>query len=263
MNAIIKRLSILSLTLAVSATAAFSAGYNLEKSTPVGSWQLRQEIMQDSDGRPQYAEVKTSMVGEEERDGIDYVWVEMVRDSFRYKNGQKGKKAGDTVIVKILLEASLLKGNPEDVFNNMRGLGKEIIMQSGDADPMKIEEGGMLGGAIMDTLGMEIDYNFEETGKEKVETAAGKIKCKVIEGTGSVKTKIIFKTIVIDGTSKQWMSDEVPFGIVKAESTSTMNGETSTTSSLLLDYGKKGATSQIQGEAQSLQIPGLKGLFGG
>ena len=259
MNLTIRRITCLITVLAVSSTAAFSAGYDLISSTPVGSWQLRQEVTTDHKGKQQLSEIKTSLVGEENRGGVDYVWVEMSMKAYKMKKGGKDKQTGDKTVIKVLLEKSLLKGKPEDVFNNMRGLGKEIIMQQGDADPMKIEEGGMLGGAMMQSLGMEIDYKFQDKGSEKVEVPAGNIKCKVVEGAGSVTAKIVFKTIKVDGTVKQWMAD-VPFGIVKSEGTSTMDGKTSTTSAILLEYGKSGAVSEITKEPQSL--PGLGGLFG-
>lgn len=260
MNISIRRITQLLTVLAVSSLTAFSASYDLISSTPVGSWQLRQEITTDHKGKAQLSEIKTSLVGEEKRDGVDYVWVEMSMKTFKYKKGEKGKEQGDGMVIKVLLEKSLLKGKPEDVFNNMRGLGKEIIMQQGDADPMKIEEGGMLGGAMMQSLGMEIDYNFEEKGSETADVPAGKFKCKVVEGEGSVSAKIVFKTIKVDSTVKQWIGD-VPFGIVKSEDTSTMDGKTSTTSAVLLDYGKSGAVSEITKEPQAM--PGLGSIFGG
>jgi len=262
MNKTILRLATLLTMLAVSTTAAFSASYDFAKSTPVGSWQLRQEITLDEKGKGQLMEIKTSMVGEEKRADVDYVWIELAMNSFKYKNGKKGAAAGETTLVKILIEKAMLKGNPEDIVNNLRGMGKEIIMQQGDADPMKIEEGGMLGGALMQALGMEVDYQFNESGSEKVETAAGSYKCKVVEGTGSVTAKILFKTIKVDSTVKQWLCNDVPFGIVKSETSSTTDGKTSTTSAILLDSGMKGAVSQIKGEAQSLSVPGLSDLFG-
>ena len=249
--------------MAVTVSSAHAASYDLTKSTPVGSWQLRQEISRDAKGKEQLMEVRTSMVGEEKREGVDHVWVEMEMNTFRYNKGKKGKASGDPILLKILMEKSTLKGNPEDIINNLRAMGKEIIMQQGDADPIKIEEGGMIGNAMMKSLGMEIDYNFDETGSERVETPAGKFKSRVVEGSGSVEMSVIFKTIRVDSTAKQWLSDDVPFAIVKAESTSTMDGKTTTTSSLLLDHGKKGAVSKIKGEAQSMKIPGLGDLFGG
>jgi len=262
MNATIRRLTTLLTMLAVTSTAAFSANYDLAKSTPIGSWQLRQELTTDASGKQQLSEIRTSMVGAEKREGVDYVWVEMAIQQFKVKKGVKGNPNGNATIVKVLLEKSLMSGKPEEVFNNMRGMGKEIIMQTGDSEPMKIEEGGMMGGALMQALGMEIDYQFKDAGSEKLDTPSGKVACKIMEGQGSVTAKIVFKTIRVDSKIKQWLSDDVPFGIVKSEAANTTDGKTSTVEGKLLEFGKSGAVSQIKGEPKSLEIPGLGKLFG-
>lgn len=263
MNILSKRLITVAVTLCITASSLFSASYNLQKSTPVGSWQLRQELTIDSRGHTQMNEIKTSVVGKESREDVDYLWVEMAMDAFRVKDGAKGRSTGEHVVIKVLVEKSLFKGSAEDVFSNLRGLGSEIIMQTGDSEPILIENGGMIGGAMLQALGTEINYQFDETGSEKITVPAGKFKCKIVEGSGTVETKILFKTLRIKSDSKQWTSDKVPFGIVKIESTSTMNGEMTTVKAELLDFGKSGAESEIKATPQKLEIPSLKSLFGG
>jgi hypothetical protein len=236
--------------------------FSIKASTPVGSWQLRQEIHTEPNGKQSLLEVKTSLVGKEKRDNIEHVWIEMATQAYDFRKGNKGKASGERTILKILMEAKSLEGKPEDIVNNMRGMGKEMILQSGENDPIAIEEGGMMGGALLQAMGTEINYQFKELGKETVETQAGKIKAKVIEGAGSVEMKVVFKTMKVDGTTKQWITNEVPFGMVKMESTSTVSGKTSKVEGILLSFGKSGAVSEIKGTPQAVQLPGLGSLFG-
>lgn len=238
-----------------------TAGDGILKSTPVGSWQQRQMITTDAKGNQTLQEMKTSVVGEEKRGNNQYYWIEMATDSFKMKKGEKSKQTGEHVIVKILMEKSLLKSNAEDVFSNMQGLGEEIIMQNGDQDPIKIEAGGMMSG-MMQAMGPEIDYKFKELGDETIKVPAGKFNCKIVEGEGSVEMKVVFKTIRVDSKSKQWTSDKVPFGIVKMDSVSVTDGKESKTESVLLAYGDSGAKSEIRGQPQTMQIPSLGNIFG-
>ncbi len=253
------------LTLFISLAATFSAfgvKINFEKSTPVGSWQIRQEMMTDEKGRQTMQEIKTSLLGEEKREGKDHYWMELVIQNHNVRKG-KVSKTGDRSIVKVLVEADVLNGDLSKVINNLTGFGKEIIMQTGDADPMKIEQGGMMGSMLMQAMGIKVDYDFEETGSETVNVEGGKFKTRVIEGSGSVQSKIMFQTINVQSETKQWVSEEVPFGMVKSESRIDTNGEITTSTAQLMEYGKSGAFSEIKGEPQSLQIPNLQGLFGG
>jgi hypothetical protein len=261
MNDLTKQITAVLATAFLSVTTVFSADYNMQKSTPVGSWQLRQVISTDEKGNQSLQEVRTSLVGEETRNKVDYVWIEMATDTFKMKKGNKDKPTGEHIVMKILMEKSLMSGDPEDIFNNLQGLGAEIIMQTGDQEPMKIEAGGMMSG-MMQSMGPEIDYKFKELGHETIKVPAGKFKCKVVEGEGTAEMKIVFKTIRVNGKSKQWTSDKVPFGIVKMESTSEMSGKETKTEAVLLSCGDSGAVSEIRGQPQSIKLPSLGGLFG-
>jgi hypothetical protein len=253
-------LSILFTTL-VSSLSLSAKEIDIMKFTPVGSWQLREHIMTDHKGKQTYQEFRTSLIAEEKRAGVDYVWVEIVVDNYKMKKGAKGKKVGETMVMKILMERSIMKGDPSHVINNLRGLGKEIIMQTGDQEPMIIEEGGMMAGALMKAFGVEVNYQFDETGKEAVETPKGKIKCQVMEGSGTTQMRGMFGSKTVNSEVKQWLSTDVPFGIVKSVSSDDMDGKKSKMELNLLDYGKSGAVSQIKGTPQKL--PGLGDLFGG
>ncbi|MCG8528652.1 MAG: hypothetical protein MI748_19900 [Opitutales bacterium] len=242
-------------------TSLSAVNYNLKKSTPVGSWQVREEITTDEKGKQSVQVIKTALVDKEKRGGVAYVWFEVNSDTFKMKKGKKGKQQGDTMRMKFLVEEKLLNGNPEEIMSNLSGVGKEIIMQTGDQDPMVIEEGGMMGGAMLQAMGASIDYKFDDKGSEKVSVPAGSFKCRVIEGSGNVEMKVLFKKMSVQSTSKQWMSESVPFGIVKAETTAVTNGKTTTTSVQLLEYGKSGAKSEITGTPQ--KMPGLGDIFGG
>jgi hypothetical protein len=262
MNHSIRMLILVCLALQ-TALSAQAANLNLLKSTPVGSWQLRRELHTDDRGKQTIQETRTSLLGKEKRDGVDHVWIEMVTESFNVRKGEKGKQEGEPVIIKVLMEEKLLGGKPEDIINNMRGLGKEIIMQQGNAEPILIEEGGALGNAMMQAVGAEIKYDFKELAKENVETPAGKFNSKVIEGSGTTEIKIVFRTMRINGTSKQWMSDKVPFSIVKMESSSETGGKVSKVQGEVVEFGMSGAVSRIKGEPQRMNLPSLGNLFGG
>ena len=261
MKNMIKPLTVALVTALLFCTNILTAGDGVLKSTPVGSWQLRQMINTDEKGKQTLQEMRTSLVGQEKRGKTEYLWVEIATDSFKMKKGQKGKQIGEHTVVKILMEKSLLQKDPEDVFSNLQGLGEEIIMQSGDQDPVKIEAGGMMSG-MMQSMGPEIDYSFKKLGDETIEVPAGKIKCKVVEGEGSVEMKIVFKTIHVDSKSKQWTSDKVPFGIVRMDSVSITSGKESKMESVLLAYGDSGAKSEIKGQPQSMKMPSLGDIFG-
>ena len=228
----------------------------------VGSWQLRQELTTDDRGRQSAQEVRTSIVGEEERDGIAYVWVEMVMQPYSVDKKGNQKPSGDRTIIKTLVEKQLFSGDIANVFNNLRGIGKEMIMQQGDGDPMAIEEGGMMADTLLKSMGSEVNFDFKEVGREKVTTPAGSFDARIIDGSGTMEMKVFVKTIRVNSRSRQWVSDKVPFGIVKYETESEMDGKVSKVSGSVIEYGASGAKSLITKTPQKLQIPSLP-FFGG
>ncbi len=241
---------------------AAAINYSFQKSTPVGSWQIREEMTTNHKGKKTLVVIKTSLVGRETRDGQPYYWVEMETQNYKIKK-DKRKKTGDRAIVKSLIAESAMSGNMANVINNLRGFGKEIIFQTGNQEPMAISEGGLLADTMMKAMGIEINYDFQASGNETVKLPAGTFKSQKISGRGSAEMNMIIKKIRIESNSTMWVSSQVPFGIVKAVSNNSVNGKPQTVDSKVVQFGKSGARSQITGEPKSMPgVPGGLPKFG-
>ena len=257
------RLILLPVLLAASfsPTSAKSIEFDMLAATPVGSWQVREEITTDHKGRKTGSTIRSSLVGEEERNGEKHYWIEMEIDSFKISKKGKRKKQGDPVIMKSLVAASTLNGDPANVMGNLRGFGVETIIQNGNQQPMRFRNTGGFMQGMMKAANVEIKYDFEDQGKEAVETPAGSFTATKLNGTGSVDMKIVFKKVRVDSVTTMWLSDKTPFMTVKIDGESTTNGKTSTHQSELLEFGQSGAESKISGEIQEApQMPG--NIFG-
>lgn len=254
---------LLAVSLTVAAAPAFSqdVDFNFLDATPVGSWQLREDTTIDHKGRETVAVVRSSMVGEETRDGEKHYWMEMEMNVFKVKK-EKRKSSGDRIIFKTLVAESAFDADPANAVNNLRAFGKEMIMQTGDGDPILMTGGGGMAESMMQAMGTTINYSYEDVGNEEVTVAAGSFPTRKIQGTGSAEMKVVFKKITTTSSNTAWLSDDVPFGMVKSEGESTTNGKKSTHSSELMEYGNSGAVSQITKTPEELpSIPGLKDLF--
>lgn len=247
------------LCLALPASAA-EINFNLLKSTPVGSWQEREQITTDHRGRTTATVMRSALLGEETRNGKQYYWVEMALQSYKVSKKGKRSKDGDKVILKSLVPATALQADPANALTNLRGFGEEIIMQSGKEQPMRVTGGGGLMSGMMQAMGTEVNYDFAEVGQESVTVPGGTFATTKITGSGSTQTKVVFKTIRVESDSTVWISENVPFGMVKSVGTSTTNGKQSTHADELLAFGLSGAESQITGEPQDL--PNLGNIFG-
>lgn len=251
--------------LVANSPALYAKGINFDfvKASPVGSWQLREDTVTNHKGKQTLTKTRSSVVGEEQRDGERHLWLEMKIESFKLKKGKR-KPSGDTVIVKTLIPVSILNGDPANAVNNMRALGKEMVMQSGDSDPMVIRGAGGLAGSMMKAMGVEIKHSYEDMGTEKVQVGGKNFSARKIQGEGSTKSKIMFTTLNVSSKNTAWLSQDVPFGFIKSESETTTNGKVSHSTSELVDYGRSGAQSEITKTPQEMpEIPNMKDLFGG
>lgn len=241
-------------------TQANAEGYefNMLAATPEGSWQLREDTNTDHKGRQTVTSIKTSMLSSEVRDGENYYWMEMVINNFKLKKGKR-KPTGDQAIIKSLMPADVLSGDPANAMTNMRGLGKEIVIQNGKDDPMIIRGAGGLAGAMMKSFGTEVNFDFSDLGTEQIEVPAGQFEARKISGKGTTETTVVFKKIKVESDSVVWMSEEVPFGMVKAEGVSIVNGKKSTNSTILIDHGHLGASSLITKTPR--ELPSMKNIF--
>ena len=251
------------LLLAMTATPAFSEvlNYDFLKATPIGSWQLREDITTDHKGRQTITETRSSLVGEETRDGEKHYWIEMEMNSFDVKKGKR-KPSGDTIIFKSLVPESAFKDDPANAVNNLRAFGKEIIMQTGDQNPIRMTGAGGMAESMMQAMGTKISYSYDFVGDEDVTVRAGSFPARKIQGTGTTEMQVMFKKISVTSSNTAWFSDQVPFVMVKAEGESITNGKTSTHSSELLEYGDSGAVSQITKTPEELPaMPDLSDIF--
>jgi hypothetical protein len=249
--------------LAMVATPASSEvlNYDFLEGTPIGSWQLREDTTTDHKGRQTVAETRSSLVGEEVRDGEKHYWIEMEMNTFKVKKGKR-KPTGDTIIFKSLVAESAFKDDPANAVNNLRAFGKEMIMQTGDQNPIRITGAGGMAQSMMQAMGTEISYTYDFVGDEDVTVKAGSFPARKIQGTGAVEMKVVFKKISVTSSNTAWLSDQVPFGMVKSEGESITNGKTSTHSSELLEYGDSGAVSKITKTPEDLPaMPNMKDIF--
>lgn len=238
--------------LSMLSTQALAYDFDLLKSAPVGSWQVREQIDTNHKGKKTGSTIKTSMVGKEQRNGKPHYWIEMHIDSFEIKKSGKRKSTGKPAIVKSLVPADVLNDDPENAINNLRAFGVETIVQNGDQQPMRISDSGGFVAGAMKMANVEIQHDYTKLGKETVNVSAGEFSTDKISGSGNVSMKIVFKKINVDSDSVVWLSNKVPFGVVKMQGTTVTNGKTSTQQGELLEFSKSGAQSAITGEPQDM-----------
>jgi len=254
---------LLATVLLMPSFASAELDLNILKATPVGSWSVREETTTDHRGRQTVSVMRSSMLGSEERNGQKYYWIEMVADSFKLKKGKR-KKNGDRVIMKTLISEEVFSGDPANAVQNLRGIGEEMIVQNGNSQPMRMSGAGGFAKGMLKGMGTEINFDFKSLGNADVSVPAGNFSTQKMQGTGSTSMKMMFKKITVTSDATSYYSEKVPFGIVKVEGESTINGKPSTNQVLLLEYGTSGATSQITGTPQEMpEMPNMKDLFGG
>lgn len=234
--------------------------FSILDATQLGSWQIREELVTDHKGRQSINVIKSSLVGEEVRDGEQHLWLEMATQGYKLKKGKR-KANGDRVIVKSLVAASALKSDAANIVNNLHGFGKDIIIQNGDAAPMRLTGAGMMAQGMLKAMGTKVNYSYEKLGSESLSVKAGTFDTAKIQGSGSTSMKVLFKTVTVESNSTAWMSDKVPFAMIKGEGTTITNGKKSTHQIELIEFGTSGAKSEITGTPQ--EMPNLKGMFGG
>jgi len=258
---------LLTLCLLVAANTnsfASDVSFDFISSSPVGSWQLREQIDTDHKGRQTAMLMRTSMIAKENRNGKPHYWIEVGMDSFKISKKGKRKANGKRVVMKSLVPESTLIGDPANVLTNLRTFSVETIMQNGDSKPMRMTNvGGFMDGA-MKMMNTEIKYDFQSQGNESINVKAGQIDTHKIRGTGSVDIKVLFKKLHIDSDTTIWISDEVPFGTVKMQGTAVTNGKSSEQLGELLEYGSSGAVSEITQAPEDMPaMPNLGELFSG
>ncbi len=222
--------------------------FKVTATTPVGSWVEREQHTVDHKNRETVSVMRQTMVDRTEIDGETYYWVETVATNYKVNRKGDRRKQGDPAIVKALIAQSALDGDPANIANNLAGYGKEIIFQSGSSQPMRIREGGMMGGMMMQALGIKVDYQFRRLGAEKVDTPAGQFEAEKFAGSGNTEAQILFQRISVQSESEIWMTPDIPFGFARMVSKETVNGKPQSSQAQATSYGMEGGVSQITGE---------------
>jgi len=256
--------SLLIATLCMTSSGAVeSASFDLLAATPEGSWQIREDVDTNAKGKQSVMVTKTSLVGRAQRNGEPHYWIEMAVDSFKVKKSGQRKKNGSRLVMKSLIPASAFADDPANLMSNLRAFGVETIFQNGNEDPMRITStGGMLEG-IMNAMQANIDYDFKALGTEQITLSSGTFETKKMQGSGTVDMKILFKKMRVETDSTLWLSNKVPFGMVKAQGTTLTNGKQSSNASVLLEYGASGAVSEITKPVVDMpELPSLGRLLG-
>lgn len=244
--------SILFLFIFLSTSAAQSYAFDFSKSTPVGSWQVREQVNIDHKGKKTVSVIRSSLLSEETRNGKPYVWGEIEMDNYKVKK-DKRKKIGETYIVKVLMDKSRFKQDPLNVIRSMRGLAEEMIYQIGvKGSPTILRKGDLMYDTMMQAMGFEIAYSFTDNGTKTVTVPAGTFSCSVQKGSGKTQFKILIKKFEIESQTEECYSSEVPFGLVEGSFSTITNGKTSKSEVKLLKFGKTGAKSKITKKPQAM-----------
>jgi hypothetical protein len=243
------------------AQADDSLEFDFLGSTPVGAWQEREQTTTRG-GKEVVTVMRIKYLGDEERDGETYAWIENEMASFKVKKDRR-KPQGDPVYVKFLVSKSVLEGDVVNAIGAFNDLAVEVIMQTGDQQPMRIKGAGSAMSGLAQSIGFQVDYELTRDGSETVTVPAGTFECERYRGQGSATAKVLVKTINVESRSNQWVSEEVPFGVVRVVSDDTINGKPQQSEARLTAYGRSGASSRITGEPQDLDMSPLEGLFGG
>jgi len=247
-------------TCGVAGAGTAVIDFDFDSSTPVGSWQEREMVVTNEKGKQSVSVMRVSYLGDEDRNGEKYAWIETQMSNYKVK--KKGRKQqGDPIYIKVLMKKSVLKGDIANALGNFNELADEVIMQTGDSQPMRIKGAGSMMGGMAQAIGLKVTYELSKQGSESVTVPAGTFECDRYKGQGSSSAKVVFKTINVESTATQWISGDVPFGVVKVISDDVVDGEPQHSQSELVAFGTSGARSMITGEPQ--EMPDLGGIFGG
>lgn len=248
------------LVTAAAATVTAEPLINVMDATPAGSWQEREVVTTDANGRESLSVMRFKHLGQEERRGVAHVWIETESQAYRLK-GDKRKPSGDRLVMKALVPLSVMQGDIGNVMSNLSKLGEEVIIQNGDAQPMRLSgAGGLMQGAAQ-AMNLQVSYDFTAAGDEDVSVPAGSFSCARYTGTGQATMDLMVKKMRVESKATLWLSAEVPFGHVRSSSEDVIDGRRQTSESRLVAHGDSGATTAITGEP--MEMPSIPNIFGG
>ncbi len=220
--------------------------FDLSASAQVGAWQEREETTRNHKGKVTGVSVVWMGVTQAETiQGVDHLWFEVRSQNFKVNRRGDRKPKGDVAIMKTLVEVSALQ-NLENPMNNLHKFAKDIVMQQGNSQPIRLTGGGMMAQGMLQAFGSNIDFSYEDTGiDDQIEVPAGTFSARKMLGRGTAEFSIVIRTMRIESETQTWVNADVPLAVVKQETQSSTNGKLSTISSELLRYGDTGAVSML------------------
>lgn len=213
-------------------------------STPVGSWQLREQTVTKEDGSKRVLSIKTSHVAEETRGGEPWDWIELEMKLTRVN--KKGKAEEDPpIIAKLLLRRWYFQLDAGNVLLNPASLAQEVILQEAGKPPVRFYGKGLE--KVRGLLGLENKFKWTQVGSEPVSISAGTFDSVHLHGEGTADTKALLRKVQVGTTADFWYCMTVPFSHVRGE-IKNPNGKSETWISELKSFGASGAVSQITGK---------------
>ncbi|MFU8817663.1 MAG: hypothetical protein ACNA7W_20135 [Pseudomonadales bacterium] len=238
--------------------------FDLLAATPPGSWQRQESVSTDDAGRQVLAVIETALLAEEQRNGVDFVWVQTEIQPYRLTTAGEREPYGDRTVMQTLLQRRVLAAGTFGGLDNLRRFGSEVIYQVGEATPMRVVGAGQIAATIAGLTGANTTPVLTPLGSESLKTAAGRFDTTRLGSQFRSQGQLLGQSLSVDVQGSVWLSPVVPFGLVQSHSTEVTNGIASSTRTELVAYGSAGAVSKISGAPTHFEIPAeLRGLFGG
>jgi hypothetical protein len=182
---------------------------------PVGSTAEFEDFQQISSIK-EVRTLRISNVREERAGGVDYVWLEIESEIY------DARIAEDRVPV--ISRFAIAKDKLREGKDFLNAVG-DLVLQVDGKPPFRIPQAlkeemlqkGYLSGGLRGS-GSFVDWTFEDLGDDMIEVPAGIFLCCHFAGIGKVKMSFPGGpegTALIAAASELWVSDEVPFGLVK------------------------------------------------
>ncbi len=212
---------------------------DLLASSPVGSWQLSRELGVGRDGKRAGRTLRTSMLGQEQRDGKPHYWVETASQPVAVDSEGQIVEDGQRMVVLSLIPEPVLRCAKESLLN-LNQSAVDGVVQIGNEPPIRIKTG----------TNQQTQRRANRSAQQITDLANETIahEGRPLETLKlNVVTRIDNKSMKVQARSDMvlWYSDEVPFGVVKTDGTSVINGEPKKSVRELLEFSRTGATIQM------------------
>lgn len=215
--------------------------FDLLAASPVGSWQLSREISVGRDGQRAGRISRTSMLGEELRDGVKHYWVEIASQPIRVEANGDNVADGDKFIVLSLVPEPILRCAKESLLN-LSQHAVDSVVQMGDQAPARIavDDGSSKTSSVRSNRSSQRITDLEAEPLQLNTKVFETLKLNIFRRINNDKAKVNARSDLV-----LWYSNAVPFGIIKTEGTSVINGEPKKSTREILEFSLTGATVQM------------------